>query len=264
VVVGLDTFRTWFSDHGDHYVLIGGVAAHLAMAAAGLDFRVTKDLDIVLLVEALEPGFVQRFWDFVQAGKYEQREQAMLAGGTDEARRCHYRFQKPMTVRFPAMLELFSRLPDALEYSGSGGLTPVPVDGDTSSLSAILLDDAYYDLVRHHRVQRDGLSVLRTEPLILLKARAWLDLSARKAQGEAIDAKTIRKHANDVLKLVQIVAPTPQFQAPVAVLGDLEQFIDRLPVEHAVDMKTLGFATTTMPRTLANLRQVFGLLGPWP
>ena len=40
------------------------------MEEAGLDFRATKDLDIVLHVEALTPAFGQAFWDFVQAGGY--------------------------------------------------------------------------------------------------------------------------------------------------------------------------------------------------
>ena len=43
-----------------------GPACYLAMEEAGLDFRVTKDLDIVLCVEALDAEFVGAFWDFVK------------------------------------------------------------------------------------------------------------------------------------------------------------------------------------------------------
>jgi hypothetical protein len=42
------------------------------------------------------------------------------------------------------MLELFSRLPDALDHAEGSELTPVPVDDEVSSLSAILMDDDYY------------------------------------------------------------------------------------------------------------------------
>ena len=45
MVRGLDIFRTWFADHADQYILIGGTAATLAMEEAGLEFRATKDLD---------------------------------------------------------------------------------------------------------------------------------------------------------------------------------------------------------------------------
>jgi hypothetical protein len=33
------------------------------------------------------------------------------------------------------------------------------------------------------------------------------DLSARKSAGEEIDARKIRKHANDVIRLAQLLAP---------------------------------------------------------
>lgn len=73
MVRGLDIFRTWFADHVDQYILIGGTAATLAMEEAGLEFRATKDLDIVLHVEALTPEFGQAFWKFIDAGGYWRR-----------------------------------------------------------------------------------------------------------------------------------------------------------------------------------------------
>ena len=59
MVRGLAIFRSWFRDYADQYILIGGTAATLAMEEAGLEFRATKDLDIVLHVEALTPEFGQ-------------------------------------------------------------------------------------------------------------------------------------------------------------------------------------------------------------
>ncbi len=43
---GLELFRQYFADFADQYVLIGGTASYLAMDAAGLDARLTKDIDI--------------------------------------------------------------------------------------------------------------------------------------------------------------------------------------------------------------------------
>jgi len=40
------------------------------MEEAGLGFRATKDLDIVLSVETLDVSFVRAFWEFVRTGKY--------------------------------------------------------------------------------------------------------------------------------------------------------------------------------------------------
>ena len=55
----LDVFREYFAGHADQFLLIGGTAATLAMEEAGLEFRATKDLDIVLHIEAWrEPASV--------------------------------------------------------------------------------------------------------------------------------------------------------------------------------------------------------------
>ena len=49
MVDGLDLFREHFASYADRYVLIGGTAASIAMDELGVEFRVTKDLDIILI-----------------------------------------------------------------------------------------------------------------------------------------------------------------------------------------------------------------------
>ena len=44
---GLDRFKAHFEPFADRYVLIGGTACTLVMEEVGLEFRATKDLDIV-------------------------------------------------------------------------------------------------------------------------------------------------------------------------------------------------------------------------
>ena len=87
MVKGPDLFKTYFEDFADHYVLIGGAACYLGMTEAGLDFRVTKDLDIVLCMEALDTVFVQAFWDFVRKGGYHNRQKS--TGKTNQTSRPH-------------------------------------------------------------------------------------------------------------------------------------------------------------------------------
>jgi len=91
--------------------------------------------------------------------------------------------------------------------SNSCHLTPIPVDEAVASLSAILLDDAYYAFILAGRREVDGLPWVGEDRLIPLKASAWLDLGERQARGEPVDSKNIRKHANDVLRLSQLLAP---------------------------------------------------------
>ena len=69
MVRGLELFRESFAAHAHQYVLIGGTAATIAMEDAGLAFRATKDLDVVLHIEAIDAGFGETFWGFVEAGQ---------------------------------------------------------------------------------------------------------------------------------------------------------------------------------------------------
>ena len=68
---------------------------------------------------------------------------------------------------------LFSRTGYVLE-SGSE-LTLIHIDDSVSSLSAILLNDAYYRSLLQGRDVIDDFSVLRPTWLIPFKAKAWLD-----------------------------------------------------------------------------------------
>ncbi|WP_178080987.1 hypothetical protein [Pseudomonas sp. DrBHI1] len=129
-VRGLTLFGQHFSRYRDQYVLIGGVASSLVMDEAGVSFRTTKDLDIVLVIEALDSQFVAAFWAFVHSGGYQIRQ-------ASTARPVFYRFQNPTDETYPAQLELFSRTPDEFDHPEHATLTPIPTDESVSSLSAI-------------------------------------------------------------------------------------------------------------------------------
>lgn len=61
MVQGIKNFKHWFAGFEEQYVIIGGVACELLMSEAELQFRTTKDIDIVLVVEALTSQFAERF-----------------------------------------------------------------------------------------------------------------------------------------------------------------------------------------------------------
>jgi hypothetical protein len=65
-----------FRSHADKYVLIGGTECALLIEEAGLAFRATKDMDIVLSMEALDVSFMRDFWEFVRSGRYQTQQSA--------------------------------------------------------------------------------------------------------------------------------------------------------------------------------------------
>jgi len=219
MVRGLSIFQGWFEGFEDQYVLIGGTAASITMSDAGLPFRGTKDLDIVLHVEALTPEFGRRFWEFVQTGGYQQKD------GDPGQKPCLYRFQKPMDNEFPHTLELFSRASEGLRFVPSGHLTPIPMDEQVSSLSAILLDDDYYRFVLSGRHSRHGMpSWVGEDRLIPLKAVAWLEMSERVRQGKVIDSRKINKHLVDIVQLSALLQPGQVIELAQKLKADLQAF----------------------------------------
>ena len=133
----MEVFRSHFSAYQDQYILIGGMACDLLLDEAGESFRPTKDVDMVLIVEALTTEFARAFWDFIEAGGYEAR---LKSSGKPE----FYRFVNPKQPDYPVMIELFARPANDVSLSAAGHLMPLHLDDDISSLSAILLNEAYY------------------------------------------------------------------------------------------------------------------------
>ena len=219
MVKGLEIFEKYFAEYTDQYVLIGGAACDIIFSKNDAQFRATRDLDMVLIIEALKPEFVEQFWRFVIDADYRHR----VASTGDPQ---FYRFDKPGTEGFPKMIELFSRM--QFELKELNGLTPIHIDDEVSSLSAILLDDDYYQILLDGKIVEHGLSVLRPEYLILFKAKACLDLKARKERGEQVDSSNIKKHKNDILRIVvEMVLERPN-RLPNLITKDIEQFLDFL------------------------------------
>ena len=222
MVKGVEIFKEYFKDYTDQYVLIGGAACDIIFANNEANFRATRDLDIVLIIEALNEEFGNKFWNFIKDGDYQHKSSNM-----DKPQ--FYRFSKPKEQTFPKMIELFTR--NTFELKEINGLTPIHVDDEISSLSAILLDKDYYHVLLQGKTTIDNLSVLRPEYLILFKAKAYLDLSKRKANGEHVDSSDIKKHKKDILRILAELLLENVNQLPQSVKEDINLFINSLSYE---------------------------------
>ena len=140
-----------------------------------------------------------------------------------------YRFDKPEDDNFPKMIELFCR--SDFKLKDAKGITPIHIDDEVSSLSAILLNDDYYKALLNGKEVRKGLSVLRPEYIILFKAKAYLDLKKQKDLGERVDSSDIKKHKKDVLRIASELMLEKVEELPTAVDADIHSFIDLLEQE---------------------------------
>lgn len=255
MVVGLDTFRTYFSDYADNYVIIGGTACSQLIESREMNPRATKDIDAILIIEALSDGFVKRFWDFVREGNYELWQTA--SGETQ-----FYRFVKPQVEGFPLQIELFSRVPDMIQVPEGAHLTPIPVGEDLSSFSAILLSDEYYHYAINHTIVLNDLNFVDRDAVILLKARAYINNSIRRENGETVRSDEITKHKNDVFRIATTFSDSDEYEISETLKADLRLFLEMVEKEGigtAGLCKDLGIAEIPAYVFAERIRKTFRL-----
>lgn len=247
MVKGLDTFRKYFKEFEKQYVLIGGAACDILFESNDASFRSTRDLDMVLIVEGLTNEFGEKLWEFIQDGGY--RNKASNGGKTQ-----FYRFDKPEDDSYPKMIELFCR--KDFELREMTGITPIHIDDTVSSLSAILLDDDYYQILLEGRVVKNGLSVLSPEYLILFKAKAYLDLKRKKEIDGTGDLDDIKKHKKDILRISAELMLEKIDKLPVSVKEDIDTFINNLS-QDPFDSNSLKNYGLKNEEVIAVLKRVF-------
>ena len=202
---GLEHFTEYFKNHEDDYVIIGGGAAAAYLEDEGLDFRATQDIDMVLFTNNSKE-LNAKIAEYISLGEYEVNER------TEGVPR-FYRFTKPKKEEFPKIVEIFSRNENEIGLRGKQYIIPIQNDEETQ-LSAILLDEEYFELIRKNAVKTEkGFSVINPYVNICLKARAFRELQER---GE--EKNKVSKHKKDVLRLVQ-------------ALGDVKQSLKGKPRE---------------------------------
>jgi len=249
MVTGIDSFKEWFKGSEEQYAIIGGTACDILMSEEGLDFRATKDIDLVLIIEAVDANFGKKFWAYVKQAGYKQCNKS---SGVPH----FYRFSHPSSNQYPAMIELFTRRLDAIQLPENAVLTPLPIDEDISSLSAILLDADYYEFLKQGKVTVHGVTVLDAAHLIPFKVKAWMDLTDRKSVGEHVDSKNIKKHKNDVFRLTELIDPTIKINAPKGVCADVQEFVQRMKDE-SIDIKQLGLVGRTKEQILEEIKELY-------
>ena len=221
-VNGIEAFRKAMAGHEGEYVLIGGGACSILFDQEAVSFRATKDLDIVVLVDKGASGFARALWSFVANNGYNCWKHAEEACS-------YYRFVLPKSspgiTSLPEQIELFARHPDFSLEDETSEIAPLPFDEDVSSLTAIILDDGYYEFIRNHVSMVDGVPLLKAVHIIPLKMRAHIDLNRKHKAGRYINDKNLVKHRSDVAKLSLLLFPTDKLLLEGTMRDDAKAFI---------------------------------------
>lgn len=221
-VNGLAGFTEFFRDYGDSFAVLGGAACSEWLGDANLEFRITKDVDVVLVLEAKDRRFFERLWDYLHRGGYAKWQRS-------DGKKVAFRFVEPASPECPFMIELLSR-PEIVAIPSDQKIVPVEPGDGLSSLSAVLLDEAYYDLILKNRsVTRIGLPAVTPDALLLLKAKAHLNLLADKASGKAVRDRDVLKHRNDVFHLAYLIDDSVVVPLPETIAADLNGFLTLYP-----------------------------------
>lgn len=206
MVRGFDSFRERFRGYEDCYTIIGGTACDILMSEVGLDFRATKDIDMILLIEERFAEFAAVFWGYIRDGGYK-------CGWKNSDVPHFYRFTEPQAAGYPAMIELFSRRPEFQARHPEIHLTPLPVSDDISSLSAIMLDDNYYQLMlmtsRIYGWTTDSVHALNLIDVVFANdvsvRTAWRNLLEAYSSTEQSELMAKKRH-NLMYKLLDAMA----------------------------------------------------------
>jgi hypothetical protein len=250
MVNGLQRFIEYFNDYQDQYVIIGGYACTLHYYEKGISFRQTHDLDIVLIIEKMTSEYYTKLWNYLEEGGYVSELQT-------SQNHHYYRFATTNNKDYPRIIELLSRKAFELDAILSQHITPIHIDEKIRSLSAIVLDDDYYHLIRMNQVLIRGISVLSIEFIVILKIKAYLDLRELREKGVDIKSSQIRKHRTDVLRIVREIVLIEVFeQIGISIKNDILIYI-RIIQKEMNEKVNLGFDSGTINKIFTRTHQVY-------
>lgn len=191
------------------------------LTAKVIHLGATEDLDVVVIVDRNCIEFATALWAFIKSVGYE-------IGKTADGKCTYYRFRIPEGSRraldYPGQIELFARHPDFTLEDETSEVAPLSFDGAISSLSAIILDDGYYDFIRDNATNIGGITLLDALHIIPLKMRAHIDINRSYEEGRHCNDIDRRKHRSDVARLAGLLSSSARLELTEQMRADAEDF----------------------------------------
>jgi len=242
---GLSHFQNYCKDLDDNYVIVGGFAT-LMLLDRELEGhgKATFDIDLVLLTNnSIEMS--QRIKQYIKDGDY-----TIQIGEKNQYR--YYRFIKPQKENFAKEIELFASNENDLALEDSQRIIPIDPEEGLYSLSAIMLDPEYFEMIKNNVDKSVKAPCTNTQATIMLKMSAFCDLRDRN------DRKW-KKHRRDILKLALLLTGDEHIKLIGRMKYDFERFLSH--IENELDPKAIKSFGDGLPidkdQIIEVMKQVF-------
>lgn len=229
---GLSHFQEFFKDLDEHYVVVGGFATVMLLDSELEGHgKATHDIDLVLLTTT-SMEISERIKQYITEGQYDIQQ-----GKKDQFQ--YYRFVNPKTKNFAKEIELFASNENDLKLDEGQRIIPIDPEEGLYSLSAIMLDQEYFELIKNNVDDSAGIApCTNTQATIMLKMSAFHDL---RENGD----KKWKKHRRDILKLTLLLTGEERIEMSGRMNKDFESFIAHL--EEEVDQKMIKSIVDKLP-----------------
>jgi len=141
--------------------------------------RPTLDIDIIVIVENMTADFANAFWQFIAAGGYRP---GVRKNDDNTPKHVLYSFDNG-AVGYPVKIELLSRHNDI--FTNAAHTEPLPIDGEVSSLSAIILDEPYYAADCQQFICEQWIEVCLSHSVGRIESPCLSESACRKREREA-------------------------------------------------------------------------------
>jgi len=209
-MAGLSHFEAHFRELKDQYVIVGGFATLMLLDRELPNHgKATHDIDLVLLTST-SVEMAAKIKTYIKEGGY------IIQKGKQD-RYQYYRFVEPKVDGYAKEIELFASEEYGIELDEGQRIIPIDPEEGLYSLSAIMLDREYFDMIKNNIEEIDGIPYSNTLATILLKMSAVYDLYHRG------DDKW-KKHRRDILKLTLLLTGEERLVLKGRMIQDVEFF----------------------------------------
>ena len=208
-LAGLSHFEAHFRELKDQYVIVGGFATLMLLREIPNHGKATHDIDLVLLTTT-SAEMTAKIKTYIKEGAY-----TIQKGQQDRYQ--YYRFVNPQVEGYAKEIELFAAEEYGIELDEGQCIIPIDPEEGLYSLSAIMLDREYFDMIKSNIEEIEGIPYSNTLATMLLKMSAVYDLYHKG------DDKW-KKHRRDILKLTLLLTGEERLVLTGRMIGDVTFF----------------------------------------